>query len=396
LPTELSPGPDAPVGEIPLARWADRRLAELAALCGSPALTALDGQTLLGERAAINGFRIPGLTSAGGGCRLLRARDGWFALNLARDADRELLPALFGTDALDPADDAAIAAHVAGAETGWLLERGRTLGLAVASTAETPTPAAIQTLTTGPSASPPVAAPLVLDLSALWAGPLAGHLLHLAGARVIKVESAARPDHMRQGDPSLFAQLNQGKDNVALDLRQDSGSRALLALIDRADIVIEAARPRALRQMGIDANQLVRQKQGRIWLTITGHGASGEAADWTGFGDDCGIAGGLGAELARLTGRPGFVGDAIADPLTGIVAALAGWRAWQSGQSSRIGIAMRGVVAAALADEGGHHLDGSLRQWAGSIGALFPLCTHRVPTGRVAALGADNARWLPC
>lgn len=391
----MSPGPDAPVGEIPLARWADRRLAELNALCRSSALSALDGQTLLGERAEINGLRIPGLISAGGGCRLLLARDGWFALNLAREADRELLPALLGTDALDPADDAAIAGRVAEAETGWLLERGRTLGLAVASTVEIP-PAAIQTLTTGPSASPPVAAPLVLDLSALWAGPLAGHLLHLAGARVIKVESAARPDQMRQGDLGLFALLHQGKDNVALDLRQDSGRCALLALIDRADIVIEAARPRALRQMGIDADHLVRKKPGLIWLTITGHGASGEAADWIGFGDDCGIAGGLGTELARLTGRPGFVGDAIADPLTGTVAALAGWQAWLSGQSTRIGIAMSGVIAAALADERGHHLDGSLRQWAGSIGAPFPSCTHRALTGRVAALGADNGTWLPC
>ena len=395
MPTDVPPGPDAPVGEIPLARWADRRLGELAALCGSASLWALDGQTLLGERAAINGFRIPGLTSAGGGCRLFKARYGWFALNLARDADRDVLPALFGTDALDPADDAAIAAHVAGSDAAWLLERGRTLGLAVAATTETP-PAAIQTLPTGPVTAPPAAAPLVLDLSALWAGPLAGHLLLLAGANVIKLESTARPDQMRQGDPALFALLNQGKDSVALDLRQDSGRSALLALIDRADIVIEAARPRALRQMGIDADQLVRQKPGLIWLTITGHGASGEAAEWIGFGDDCGIAGGLGAELERLTGQPGFVGDAIADPLTGIVAALAGWQAWQSGQTARVSVAMSGVIASALAEERGHRLDGSLRLWAGSIGTPFPPCSRRVPTGPVAALGADNAKWLPC
>ena len=40
--------------------------------------------------------------------------------------------------------------------------------------------------------------PLVVDLSALWAGPLCAHLLGLAGARVVKVESLGRPDGARR------------------------------------------------------------------------------------------------------------------------------------------------------------------------------------------------------
>ena len=73
---------------------------------------------------------------------------------------------------------------------------------------------------------------------------------------------------------------------------------------------------------GIDADALCASRSGLIWMTITGYGATGQAADWIGFGDDCAVAAGLAEALRRAAGHPGFVGDAIADPLTGIHAAL--------------------------------------------------------------------------
>jgi hypothetical protein len=80
LPSDPPPGLT-----IPLADSASRRLADLGRIAGVPAIAALSGDGLLGERARINGFRIPGLVSAGGGCRLLASGDGsWIALNLAR------------------------------------------------------------------------------------------------------------------------------------------------------------------------------------------------------------------------------------------------------------------------------------------------------------------------
>ena len=100
----------API-RIPLACSADAALARLARATGSPAIAALDGMTLLGERAMLRGLTIPGRISAGGGCHLFDARHGCIALNLARGDDRELLPALFESDSLDPQDDESIAAQ---------------------------------------------------------------------------------------------------------------------------------------------------------------------------------------------------------------------------------------------------------------------------------------------
>ena len=100
---------------------------------------------------------------------------------------------------------------------------------------------------------------LVVDLSALWAGPLCGDLLAAAGATVVKVESPSRPDGARRGPAAFFDLLNWRKQSVALDLQRAEGPRLLHALVQRADVVIEASRPRALAQLGISARRLVER-----------------------------------------------------------------------------------------------------------------------------------------
>lgn len=384
---------------IPLSHCAEESLGALAHATGSQALTALDGQTLLGERAMLAGLSVPLRTSAGGGCRLIDARDDTIALNLARAEDRELLPALFSSDTLDPHDDEAIAACVARLHAATLVARGRMLGLAIAAENERlpgrPAPC-VELVTTRSARAPWRRPPRVVDLSALWAGPLAAHLLWLAGAEVIKVESRTRPDAMRSGQPDFFALLNQGKASVLCDLTSPVERRALTGLLADADIVIEAARPRALEQLGIDAAKLVHDTPGLTWVTITAHGACGEPANWVGFGDDCAVAGGASAALRAATGASGFVGDALADPLTGIHAALIAWRAWQSGRGGRFGLAMSHIVAACIARERERDADGferALRAWRAAAGTAFPQVARR-PIGPVAPLGAHTQEYL--
>lgn len=398
----MPPEPVTGALAIPLARWADRRLKTLAAETGSARIAALDGATVVGERGSNGGYRINGRVSAGiGGSRLLPTRDGgWFALTLIRAEDRELLPALFGDAAIDVLDDAAIAAAALRHDCADLVARGRELGLPVASADEVPISPVVDVLVTGAKRHrPPEHRPLVIDLSAIWAGPLAGHLLWLAGADVVKVESATRPDLIRRDDPATFDLINQGKHSVLVDFADAAQKAALVGLIRRADVVIESSRPRALRHLGIDAEALVREVPGLVWLSVTGHGASGEAANWTGIGNDCAVAGGLARALADETGEIGYVGDALADPLTGITAALEGWRALASGQAQRIGLAMSAVVALAVAEETAHDaglLRSELRAWGAAQGSHFPRVARRPLLAPVRPLGSDTAEWLPC
>jgi hypothetical protein len=349
--------------------------------------TELDAAALLGERAAIAGLTRNGAIAPGGACRLFAARDGVIAINIPRPEDWELVPAWLETERI--IDWEALGEAVATHDIGELIARARLLGLAVASE-EAPRHCGWFSLREVTRKTPPLHPPLVIDLSSLWAGPLAGQLLRQAGARVIKVESWARPDGARQGPPAFFDLLNAGKESVALDFARDKSR--LQALLARADIVIEASRPRALRQLGVYAEDFVKARPGLVWVSITGYGRGGPEADWVAFGDDAGVAAGLSHIMRESYGRSVFCGDAIADPLAGLHAALAGLAAFRTGQGGLYSIALRDVVAhCALFDPPKEGWAARARAWSG-VTAAPPRA--RAVSARAASLGTDTTRIL--
>jgi hypothetical protein len=155
-----------------IASCARDALRAFSMLAAPATLRGLDGAALLGERAAILGLGRRGTISAGGSCRLLRARDGWIAVNLARADDYASVPAWL--EIPSGADDwSAIAAAVAGRSAAPLVARARLLGLAAAASAppEASRVPWYRVVAGGPRVQrAPAARPLVLDLSALWAG----------------------------------------------------------------------------------------------------------------------------------------------------------------------------------------------------------------------------------
>ncbi|WP_280436160.1 CoA transferase [Nocardia carnea] len=314
------------------ASMARRQTERIAAITGGR--VRLDGARLLSERAAFTGSRRGGTLSAGGHCRLLPTADGWAAVSCARPDDPVLLGALVCGDVGDdpwPAVTDWLRTHT-GAE---LAERAELLGLAAgpvdSAPAEVPQPLDVR----------PVAGLRVIDFSALWAGPLCAHLLGLAGARVIKVETPTRPDGARAGSPEFYRLLHGGHESVVLDPGDGGQRRALRELVASADIVIEASRPRALLGFGLDAEEFVAS--GGTWVSITAHGRD---SNRIGFGDDIAATAGL---VACPDGNtPLFVGDAIADPLTGLTAAVLAMSAPADGAGHLWDIAMSGVVAATL------------------------------------------------
>jgi crotonobetainyl-CoA:carnitine CoA-transferase CaiB-like acyl-CoA transferase len=165
----------------------------------------------------------------------------------------------------------------------------------------------------------------VVDLSAMWAGPLCASILGQAGGSVVKVEDPRRPDGARSGSPAFYELLHRGHESVVLDLR----SPDFEALLRTADVVIEGSRPRALEQLGVDREALAAET-GCVWVSITARGLDGPDRNRAGFGDDCAVAGGLVATDPD-DGGPLFCGDALADPVTGILAAATALQALADG-----------------------------------------------------------------
>ncbi len=371
---------------LPLAASVDGAMLALKAISDDPSRLPLNGSLLLGERARLMGLTRAGRSSTGGHCRLLDANDGRIAVNLARDDDWDLMEAWIG----EPASSwEEIKQLVESKSAQTLLDMGIELGLPVALDDIGRTSKWFkETRFEGQRSASKI--PLVVDLSGLWAGPLTGNLLHLMGAQVIKVESISRPDGSRQGNIDFYNLLNAGKRSVALDFSSEKGRADLQALLSAADIVIEASRPRALRQLGIDAGKMTQQKPGKIWLRLM---AYGDHDNRIGFGDDIGVSAGPCTVMERTWGAPCFVGDAIADPISGIYAALAAWAKWQQGKNVLIELSMVDIVHhAAQISEMSDDLGNVAREWqelaVRDAGSLYPM---RNLSGEAEPLGKSTS-----
>ena len=151
--------------------------------------------------------------------------------------------------------------------------------------------------------SGPLSGLTVLDLTLALAGPFATFLLAGLGARVIKIENPASPDHCRENAPFIgrngvslgrsapddvsAAALNRlrGKYAVTLNLKQPGSREVFADLLRQADVVVENFAPGTLDRLGI-GYEFARARNPRIvYCSISGYGAdhsttgSGKAMD---------------------------------------------------------------------------------------------------------------------
>jgi hypothetical protein len=300
-----------------------------------------------------------GLVSPNGACRMFRAADGWVALNLASEEDRDLVPAWLECDHGGDAW-ALVEAHAAAIAADTLRDRAILLGLPACRVGEVawadPEPTFIARR--GFGAARPRESPQVVDLSALWAGPLCGAVLAAMGCEVTKVESVRRPDPTRLATPDFYRRLNGQKAHLALDLKAPEAQARLRDMVLDADVVITSARLRGLQGIGLDPDSLIAQQPRLRWVAITGYGVGWGREGWdhpwaqrVAFGDDAAAAGGL--VYWTRDGQPRFAGDALSDPVSGLAAALGALEALtrDSAVIVDVGMALRSARAAATLGE---------------------------------------------
>lgn len=334
-----------------------------------------EGHHLLGERAAVLGLTRRAPWSAGGHCRAVRAADGWVAVSLARPEDSNAVAAMVETqrhgESWDDIDAWARTQPVRAVE-----ERAQLLGIPAAAIPASPARVWPPWQLTSLPGEPAPAQPLVVDLSTLWAGPLCGSLLQRAGADVVRVETTQRPDGGR-AVPAFDDLLHGGQPSVAVDIQEPAGRAALRALVGRADVVLTSARTRALQGLGLDPESYVRQRRNGVWVAITAHPRRPDGTEWVGFGDDTAMSAGL----VRWSGdgTPLPCGDALADPLTGVHAALAAWAGVRSGGRHLAELNLHDVAASTLVPSS---------PTPDAVAVRAPQA--RRPTARARPLGADT------
>jgi len=114
----------------------------------------------------------------------------------------------------------------------------------------------------------------VLDLAHLLPGEFATMWLAALGADVIKVESAQGESFAHEG-LLIHELVNRGKRSIALDLKTESGQRALHMLAATADVLVEGFRPGVTARLNADYQTLRAINPRLIYCSITGFGQDG-------------------------------------------------------------------------------------------------------------------------
>lgn len=135
----------------------------------------------------------------------------------------------------------------------------------------------------------------VVEFTIFGIGPLAGKLLADYGAKVIRVESADRPDPTRlfpaykEGktgiNRSLFwANQNTSKLSMALNLNHPDAIKVAKQLVEWADIIIENFRPGVLEKWGLSYEEMSKINPQVIVARLSNMGHSGPYSGQRGTG----------------------------------------------------------------------------------------------------------------
>ncbi len=175
----------------------------------------------------------------------------------------------------------------------------------------------------------PLAGVRVLDVSTLFAGPLAATFLGDFGADVIKVEHPRRPDAARGHGPAKdgvnlwWKTLGRNKSTVTLDLGKPQGAELLLALAAQADVLIENFRPGTLERWGLGPDELHAVNPSLVIARVTAFGQFGPYAARPGFGSLAEAMSGFAALTGQPDGPPTLPPFGLADGIAALATAYA-------------------------------------------------------------------------
>lgn len=145
----------------------------------------------------------------------------------------------------------------------------------------------------------------ILDISTLFAGPLAATILSDFGADVIKVEHP-RGDPVRHhgyskdGVPLWWKMLSRNKRTVTLNLSTAEGQDIMCRLVEDSDVLIENFRPGTLERWNLAPERLQTINPRLVIARVTGFGQFGPYSGRPGFGTLAEAMSGF----AHITGDP--------------------------------------------------------------------------------------------
>lgn len=165
----------------------------------------------------------------------------------------------------------------------------------------------------------------IVDLSRVLAGPLCTQMLADHGADVIKIEPPFGDETRQLGPPfddegiaAYYQAVNRGKRAFSLKLNTDEGRRALLRLLEDADVLVENFLPGTMEKWGLGYEDALAARFPRlVYCSITGFGADGPCGGQPGYDAVLQAMCGLMSINGTPQSGPTRIGIPIVDHLTG-------------------------------------------------------------------------------
>ncbi|MGE0151050.1 MAG: CaiB/BaiF CoA transferase family protein [Reyranellaceae bacterium] len=170
----------------------------------------------------------------------------------------------------------------------------------------------------------------IIDMTSVVLGPYALQLLGDQGADVIKVE-APEGDTVRHIGPSranpgmgpLHLSVNRSKRSLALDLKQPEARAAFARVIAKADALVHAMRPQAMKKLGLDYDSVKRINPNIVYVGAYGYRADGPYGDRPAYDDVIQAMSGVAWLNGMHDGIPKYAPTIIADKTVGLTLAYA-------------------------------------------------------------------------
>lgn len=199
---------------------------------------------------------------------------------------------------------------------------------------------------------------VVLDLTRVLAGPYCTMMLADFGADVIKIEIPVKGDDTRGMGPFVnnsslyYANVNRNKKSVTLNLKDPKGKELFLAMVKKADVVVENYRPGVMDKLGVGYDVLKEANDRIIYAAVSGFGSYGRNSARPGYDIIAQAYGGLMSITGEPDGEPLRVGTAIGDVLGGMnltIGVLTALHARElSGKGQRVDVALVDSVISSL------------------------------------------------
>ena len=187
----------------------------------------------------------------------------------------------------------------------------------------------------GGEATGPLKGVRILDMTSVVNGAYGVQILADQGADVIKIEDpgSGRGDggdvmrwagHLPEGAPRgmgpIFLTINRNKRSVVLDLKSETGKRALNELIRACDVLATSVRYDGMKRLGLAYEDVAAIRPDIVYVHAAGYGSDGPYAGEPAYDDLIQSASGMADILPRTDGNPTprILPTLVADKVSGL------------------------------------------------------------------------------